>query len=391
MALDFAAGCLGGCAGVAVGHPFDTVKVRIQTQDFRNPKYRGAFHCFSSILKNESVRGLFKGMSSPMAGVAAVNAIIFGVQGNISRHLKDPESLRSQVIAGSGAGFVQSFVTSPMELLKTRLQIQESSSNISPIECAKRIFKAEGINGLFRGQFITIVRDVPAFATYFFTYEYLTQKFSREGELPSAPAVLMAGGMAGVASWSFTYPIDVIKTRLQCDGLTGGALKYKGILDCAKVSIAEEGLGSLTRGLAPTLLRAFPVNAATFAVVTWVIRLFPETDSMDTGDSWKDILSLGDQLVNAARAPALEQFRLKHVNPFHANFSLLPQVLADSEMQSESSERIPDASAHDNTLKGINEAHTYSGFWAKCDHLISSTRCPFQAIHRHQHNLSNAL
>lgn len=47
-----------------------------------------------------------------------------------------------------------------MELLKTRLQLQESSALTSPIECARRIFQTEGLKGLFRGQMITVMRDV---------------------------------------------------------------------------------------------------------------------------------------------------------------------------------------------------------------------------------------
>lgn len=51
-----------------VGHPFDTVKVNLQTQDPKNLKYKGTFDCFKSIIAKESVRGLYKGMASPMAG-----------------------------------------------------------------------------------------------------------------------------------------------------------------------------------------------------------------------------------------------------------------------------------------------------------------------------------
>lgn len=125
MALDFFAGCVGGCAGVAVGYPLDTVKVRIQTQDPKNPTYRGTYHCLQTIIQQESVRGLFKGMSSPMASVACINAMIFGVYGNVQRRLSDPNSLYSHAFAGAMAGFVQSFICSPMELVKTRIQIQE--------------------------------------------------------------------------------------------------------------------------------------------------------------------------------------------------------------------------------------------------------------------------
>ncbi|TMW43463.1 hypothetical protein DOY81_011456 [Sarcophaga bullata] len=57
MALDFVAGLIGGCAGVLVGHPLDTVKVHLQTQDPKHPKYRGTFHCMSTIEKQEKIVG----------------------------------------------------------------------------------------------------------------------------------------------------------------------------------------------------------------------------------------------------------------------------------------------------------------------------------------------
>ncbi|ELU04533.1 hypothetical protein CAPTEDRAFT_189799 [Capitella teleta] len=100
MAVDFFAGCIGGCAGVLVGHPFDTVKVRLQTQNFSKPQYKGTFDCFISIAKKESVFGLYKGMSSPLYGLAAINAIVFGVQRNVQRRMENPQSLTSHFIAG---------------------------------------------------------------------------------------------------------------------------------------------------------------------------------------------------------------------------------------------------------------------------------------------------
>ena len=72
------------------------------------------------------VAGLYKGMSSPMAGVALVNAIVFGVYGNFQRHLPRPDALSSHFIAGATAGFLQSFVCCPLELVKSRLQVQQS-------------------------------------------------------------------------------------------------------------------------------------------------------------------------------------------------------------------------------------------------------------------------
>ena len=50
---------------------------------------------------------MYRGVNSPLAGVAAINAICFGVYGNVNRRLSDPESLRSVTIAGMASGFVQ--------------------------------------------------------------------------------------------------------------------------------------------------------------------------------------------------------------------------------------------------------------------------------------------
>lgn len=79
-------------------------------------------------------------MSSPIASVAGINALIFGVYGNVQRRLSDPESLGSHALAGAVAGVVQSFVSSPMELVKTRLQIQEVCDG------GKQLYKYAGFN-----------------------------------------------------------------------------------------------------------------------------------------------------------------------------------------------------------------------------------------------------
>ncbi len=88
-----------GAAGVIVGHPFDTVKVRLQTQS--NGKYRGITHCFLSIIRQESPSGLYKGITSPLTGLAFINAICFGVYGNTLKKLNDPHSLRNHFLAGN--------------------------------------------------------------------------------------------------------------------------------------------------------------------------------------------------------------------------------------------------------------------------------------------------
>lgn len=57
--------------------------------------------------------------------------------------------------------------------------------------------------------------------------------------------MLLAGGLAGIASWVLTYPVDVVKSRMQADKFEN--LKYNGIMDCIRKGIANEGSKFLYR------------------------------------------------------------------------------------------------------------------------------------------------
>lgn len=266
-----------GCAGLLVGHPFDTVKIHLQTQDFRNPQYRGVYHCLKSIIVKDTVRGLYRGLSSPLAGVAFINAIVFGVYGNAQRLSANPNSYKTHFLAGATAGLIQSLICSPMELAKTRLQLQTNQLRgpkfTGPLLCLSYIYRCEGLRGIFKGLGITALRDIPGFASYFVSYEFLI----RLRKDPGIGYTLLAGGLAGITSWVFVIPIDVVKSRIQADGITTGKRMYNGMYDCFAKSYKAEGASFFTRGLSSTLLRAFPMNAVCFLVVSSILKFCDNT------------------------------------------------------------------------------------------------------------------
>jgi len=282
--LDFVAGCFGGAAGVLVGHPFDTAKVRLALQSSKNQIYKGTFDCLKSTIQKESVAGLYKGVTSPLYSLAAINAIVFGVQGNVLRRMENPNSLKSHFIAGASAGFLQCGICGPMELAKIRLQSQGEGMRkgtrgvySGTVDCLRKIYQVEGIKGIGQGMNATIMREVPAFGCYFLTYEWLCRKLIKEGEYEcSTPSLLLAGGLAGCSAWIISYPVDVIKTRIQKDGTLHKrkfTYKYSGYSDCIRQSVAADGYRVFGQGLNATLIRAFPTNAATFTVVAWCLRI----------------------------------------------------------------------------------------------------------------------
>lgn len=211
-------------------------------------------------------------MSSPMAGVAMVNAIVFGVYGQTQKHIANSDHLSSHFIAGALAGIAQSPICGPIELAKTRMQLQELGTRFSgPIHCLKHTYQHEGYRGVFKGLGVTFLREMPSFGVYFLTYEAMTRM---SGNDPiSTPYMLLAGGLAGTASWVISYPLDVVKSRIQAD-----SNRYAGMFDCLKQSVRTEGYMCLYRGLNSTILRAFPTNAVTFTVVTWTFRLLGQEE-----------------------------------------------------------------------------------------------------------------
>lgn len=213
-----------------------------------------------------------------MMGLTFINAIVFGVQGNTMRWLGDDNPM-NQFLAGAAAGAIQCIICCPMELAKTRMQMQgtgekkKSSRKLykNSLDCLERIYNREGLRGVNRGMVTTLIRETPGFGVYFLSYDVLTRRLGCEpDDRYMIPKLLFAGGMAGIASWLSTYPVDVIKSRLQADGV-GGVNQYSSIADCVRQSVRREGYMVFTRGLTSTLLRAFPVNAATFATVTLVL------------------------------------------------------------------------------------------------------------------------
>lgn len=206
-------------------------------------------------------------------GISAVNAVVFGVYGNVQRRSSDPNSYVSHFLAGSMAGIAQSIITSPMELAKTRLQVQVDKIGTTkfkgPAQCLLYTYQCEGIRGIFRGLGATALRDIPGFSIYFVSYEFLM----RQKKDPGFAYTLFAGGSAGSISWIFTIPLDVIKTRLQIDGMNNTHSRmYSGLVDCYKKSYQAEGIAFMTRGLSSTLLRAFPMNAICFLVVSITLK-----------------------------------------------------------------------------------------------------------------------
>ncbi|KAI5642004.1 hypothetical protein M9H77_00201 [Catharanthus roseus] len=283
VAKDLTAGTVGGAAQLIVGHPFDTIKVKLQSQPpplpGQPPKFSGALDAVRQTLAAEGPSGLYKGMGAPLATVAAFNAVLFSVRGQMETLLRSEPgaalSVSQQVVCGAGAGVAVSFLACPTELIKCRLQAQSALASSGPeaavaikyggpVDVARHVVQSAGTKGLFKGLAPTLAREVPGNAAMFGVYEAL-KKYLAGGDDTSSlgkGSLMMCGGLSGAAFWAFVYPTDVVKSVIQVDDYKSP--KYSGSIDAFRKTLASEGVKGLYKGFGPAMARSIPANAACF-------------------------------------------------------------------------------------------------------------------------------
>ena len=216
-------------------------------------------------MKQEGMRGLFRGVASPTMTVGLMSAVLFQafessriMVTNFKQKYYNSDDLPSTytdlAIAGSIAGTVSSLITSPTELFK--ILVQENTSAESA--CIKQEFK-EGIiiwrrygfnRGVYRGLNCTIYRDAPAFAIYFPLYEVIINNWDPYRATQIVPFI--GGGLAGMISWAAVYPMDHIKTLYQTRQYRYAQLPlHHAIMDHLR---REGGIHTIYKGLGATLL-----------------------------------------------------------------------------------------------------------------------------------------
>ncbi|KAI9055566.1 hypothetical protein LZ554_000512 [Drepanopeziza brunnea f. sp. 'monogermtubi'] len=288
-----------------VGHPFDTIKVRLQTSDVT--KFSGPLQCLTQTIRKEGVAGLYKGATPPLVGWMFVDSILLGSLAFYRKLLHrtlfsppyaSPSSLAERnfdpttthklpslghAMAGVMAGATVSFIASPFEHIKARLQIQYSSKKSErlysgPVACFKKIYAHHGIPGIYHGLSSTLL-----FRSFFFfwwgSYDVFTRLLTTHTGL-STPAVnFWAGGLSAQVFWITSYPSDVVKQRIMTDplggGLGDGERRFRRWRDAARAVYREGGVRGYWRGFLPCFLRAFPANAIALVGFEAAMRHLP--------------------------------------------------------------------------------------------------------------------
>ncbi|CAK5274865.1 unnamed protein product [Mycena citricolor] len=260
--------------------------------------FKGPMDILAQTVRKEGFLALYKGMASPLLGIAGVNSLLFASYG-ISKRVVSPFgqlTLPETALAGSMAGAANAILASPVEMFKVRMQGQYGDKSDKRLRVIVReMWSQWGFRkGVMRGYWVTmssstadvhltsaqvtVAREIPAYAGFYTAYEFSKRKFAAKyGDKVPVWALLASGSTGGIAYWLACYPLDVIKSRVQLRDTppTGTPVQY--IAREAKTIVLESGVSGLFRGLTPSLLRSIPAAASTFAAFEltreWLVGL----------------------------------------------------------------------------------------------------------------------
>ena len=244
-------GGVGAVFNTITGHPFDTVKTKLQ--DVRNYKlYNSSFNCISYIWTNHGFRGYWPGLPSAMMANVSENMVAFGINSYCKKYFFDANHtdkilFYQEMMTGFISGFVSVFVECPFETIKCNQQVDRNG-----IKSMRQVVnKFTHMSDFYRGIYACMYRNIPFYTVFFPIYTKYDHLFSFDNKLLSG---CIAGGFAGSTTWALVHPLDVIKCNQQVNNMSFFKAGYK--------IYQNGGIKSFFRGLVPNLIRSFLANAS---------------------------------------------------------------------------------------------------------------------------------
>lgn len=282
------------------------MKVRLQSQPDRLPlRYTGPLDCFRQSIRADGFLGLYRGISAPLVGAAAETSSLFFFErlgretvyasGLCSRDRALP--LPALWFTGAFSGTFTSFVLTPIELVKCKIQVPATGTTASGaahqapgvVSVIRGIYKHDGFRGFWHGQMGTFLREAGGCAAWFGFKETTTKLFyllnERDAVTQTEKDVLrtealplwqqaVAGASAGMSYNFLFFPADTIKSRMQTTAI-GGTSQKRTFMQEGRALWHQHGLRGLYRGCGITVLRSAPSSAFIFMVYDGLKQHFP--------------------------------------------------------------------------------------------------------------------
>ncbi|KAI9496615.1 mitochondrial carrier domain-containing protein [Zychaea mexicana] len=280
---------MAGAVSRTVVSPVERMKILFQVQGPEPAAYQGVFPTLAKMWREEGLMGYMRGNGTNVIRIIPYSASQFAAYEWCKKLLMEPGKTEldtpRRLTAGGFAGVISVVCTYPLDMVRTRLSVLSATldGNVRKtggvpqkklpgiVPSIVHIYKTEGgMVGLYRGLWPTTLGVAPYVALNFQCYEGLKFLLVAPGEdTPSASRKLICGALAGSIAQTITYPLDVLRRRMQVTGMATIDYKYNGTWDAVRTMVRNEGVRGLYKGMIPNYLKVAPAMGVSFLTYEW--------------------------------------------------------------------------------------------------------------------------
>uniref|UniRef100_A0A1A9W1P6 Mitochondrial coenzyme A transporter SLC25A42 n=1 Tax=Glossina brevipalpis TaxID=37001 RepID=A0A1A9W1P6_9MUSC len=276
--ISLTSGAAAGALAKTTIAPLDRTKINFQIN------FRGAVQFLKHTYTKEGVFALWRGNSATMARIVPYAAIQFTAHEQWRKILHvDKDGTDTKVkrfLAGSLAGITSQSLTYPLDLARARMAVTDKYTGYKTLrQVFVKIWIEEGPHTLYRGYWATVLGVIPYAGTSFFTYETLKREYTEmTGNTKLNTLVSLGfGAAAGAVGQTSSYPLDIVRRRMQTMGVTkDGHSKYPTILATLTTIYKEEGIkNGFYKGLSMNWIKgpiAVGISFSTYDLIKEFLR-----------------------------------------------------------------------------------------------------------------------
>ncbi|XP_019636224.1 PREDICTED: ADP,ATP carrier protein-like [Branchiostoma belcheri] len=266
---DFLAGGISAGVSKTVVAPIERVKLLLQVQAVskdipKDKQYKGIVDCFSRVTKEQGVASLWRGNLANVIRYFPTQALNFAFKdtykkvflGGVDKNTQFWRYFAGNLASGGAAGATSLCFVYPLDFARTRLAADVGGGGKREFnglgDCLKKIYRADGMYGLYRGFGVSVQGIIVYRAAYFGCFD------TAKGMVPADynnffVTWAIAQGVT-TASGVISYPFDTVRRRMMMQS-GRKELLYKNTIDCWRKIIQQEGANALFKGAFSNILR----------------------------------------------------------------------------------------------------------------------------------------
>ncbi|XP_014248213.1 mitochondrial thiamine pyrophosphate carrier-like isoform X2 [Cimex lectularius] len=289
------AGAAAGAVTRALFQPIDVIKIKFQLQvepiklTSTISKYNSLLQAVKTIHYEEGLKGLWAGHNPGQILSISYGIVNFTAFEILTKYFGKERTGLSHLLCGTISGITATVVSFPFDTVRTRFVAEGRRYNTTKYKTIYHslitMVKHEGLRAPFKGLSTSLIQAGPLSGLVFLTHNFVSKLFIETKLLTTGASKLnlsgnmVAGAMSGFIAKTLVYPLDMARKRLQIQGFQHARQNFglnfycKGLFNCIKLVLKNEGFFALFKGWTPSVIKAVLTTASHFVIYEETCKL----------------------------------------------------------------------------------------------------------------------